>query len=137
MKVIVMGCGRVGAQTATALWSQGHQVTVIDTEPQNFLVLPKELQELEGGTILGDGTLAEDLVRAGIEEADVFVAVAQRDNRNALAAQKAKHIFKVPKVVCRIGDPERQELYNQLGLVAVSPTKVTSSMILQAVVADT
>ena len=133
MNVLVMGCGRIGAQVAETLWAQGHRVAVMDAEPEAFLLLPKELRELEDTTFVGDGTLDEDLVKAGIREADVFVAVAVRDNRNALAAQKAKLIFKVPRVVCRVGDPVRQDMYSQLGLNAVSPTKVTAGLILEAV----
>ena len=88
---------------------------------------------MEGATIVSDGILEEELIEAGIQDADVFVAVSNRDNRNALAAQKAKHIFNVPKVVCRVGDSERQEMYNRLGLATVSSTKVTSALILEAV----
>ncbi|MBI4233368.1 MAG: TrkA family potassium uptake protein [Chloroflexi bacterium] len=130
MKVMVMGCGRVGSQVAAALWGEGHQVVVLDTAPESFLMLPREMRETEGVAILGDGTLDEDLIRAGIESVDLFIAVSSRDNRNALAAQKAKQIFRVPRVVCRIGDPVRQEMYSQLGLMVVSPTKVTSGLIL-------
>lgn len=127
-----MGCGRIGAQVAAVLWREGHDVTVLDTEPESFLLLPKEMREQERTTILADGTDEEDLARAGIEEAEVFVAATSLDTRNALAAQKAKHIFKVPRVVCRVGDPVRQELYNHLGLIAVSPTKVTAALMLEA-----
>ncbi len=133
MNVIVMGCGRIGTQVATSLWRDGHRVTVLDTVPESFLSLPRELREMEGATIVCDGILEEELIAAGIQEADVFVAVSNRDNRNALAAQRAKHIFNVQNVVCRVGDLERQEMYNQLGLAAVSPTKITSALILEAV----
>jgi trk system potassium uptake protein TrkA len=133
MRILVMGCGRIGAQVAAALWREGHDVTVLDTEPESFLLLPKEMQEQGRTTILADGTDEQDLARAGIEEAEVFVAATSLDTRNALAAQKAKHIFKVPRVVCRVGDPVRQELYNHLGLIAVSPTKVTAALMLEAI----
>lgn len=133
MRVIVMGCGRIGARIASTLWQRGHQVIVVDTEPENFLLLPQEMVEQDGTTLVGDGALAEAQRRAGIEEADVFVAVAIRDSRNALAAQKAKYIFHVPRVVCRIGDPVREGMYTGLGLEAVSPTEGTSTAILRAV----
>lgn len=133
MNIIVMGCGRIGTQIATSLWQEGHRVTVLDTVPESFLSLPKELRETEGATIVCDGILEEELIDAGIREADVFVAVSNRDNRNALAAQRAKHIFNVPNVVCRVGDLERQEMYTKLGLSAISPTKITSALILEAV----
>ncbi|MDE2802155.1 MAG: NAD-binding protein [Chloroflexota bacterium] len=133
MNVIVMGCGRIGTQIAITLWREGHQVTVLDPVPESFLSLPMELRETEGSTIVCDGILEEELIHAGIKEADVFVAVSNRDNRNAMAAQRAKHIFNVPHVVCRVGDVERQEMYNKLGLAAISPTKITSALILEAV----
>jgi trk system potassium uptake protein TrkA len=133
MRVIVMGCGRIGAHIATTLWRHGHQVTVMDTEPESFLLLPQQMVEQDGTTLVGDGTLEEDLHQAGIDEAEVFVAVSVRDSRNALAAQKAKHIFSVSRVVCRIGDPVRQEMYRGLGMEAVSPTESTSTSILRAV----
>ena len=133
MKFLIMGCGRIGATVAISLWEEGHQVTVLDIDPDNFFRLPSEMRDEQGVTLMGDGTISEDVIRAGIQGADVFVAVDLRDSRNALAAQKAKHIFHVPRVVCRIGDPSRQKMYQELGLVAVSPTDATSQMILSAV----
>lgn len=126
MKVIIMGCGRVGATLAALLDKEGHQVTVMDIDAYSFRRLPKEF----GGTaLLGNGIDEESLKRAGIEEADVFVAVTQGDNRNVMAAQIAKHIFNVPKVTCRIYDPLRWEMYNTLGLDAISPTTVFANML--------
>ena len=119
----------MGAMIARALAEEGHTVTVLDTNEENLRRLPG-FQEITA--LLGDGTLEEDLRRAGIEEADVFVAVEERDARNALAAQKAQYLFDIPKVVCHIGDPVRQEMYQQLGLEAVSPAKTVSDMILEA-----
>ena len=132
MKVIVMGCGRVGAHVGIELWKNGHQVTLLDTEPESFMLLPKEMVEAEETTLIGDGTLQDDLIRAGIQEADLFVAVSARDSRNALAAQKAQQIFHVQRVLCRIGDPIRQEMYEALGLQAMSPTTATTAQILRA-----
>ena len=71
----------------------------------------------------------EILKKAGIEEADVFIVVTQGDNRNIMAAQIAKHIFNVPRVICRIYDPLRQELYSTLGIEAISPTKIFASIL--------
>ena len=130
MDVLIMGCGRTGGMVAQALAEEGHSVTVLDTEEENLRRLPEAL----GITALvGDGTLEEDLKRAGVEDADVFVALEASDTRNALAAQKASHLFNTPKVVCRIDDPMRQEMYNDLGLVAISPARVASDMILEAI----
>ncbi len=126
MKIVIMGCGRVGARLAAMLDEDGHTVTVLDTDTYSFRRLPPGF----GGTsLLGNGIDEEALKRAGIEEADAFVAVTQGDNRNIMATQIAKHIFNVPRVVCRIYDPLRQELYNTLGLEAISPTTIFAQML--------
>ena len=130
MRVLIVGCGRVGADIARALAEEGNQVTILDTDPESFR---RVFQNGEIQAIVGDGTVEEDLRRAGIAEVDVFVAVAQRDTRNALAAQMARHIFRIPKVVARINDPIRQEMYRSLGLEAICSTRVTSEMIMEAV----
>ncbi|MBA7654105.1 Glutathione-regulated potassium-efflux system protein KefB [subsurface metagenome] len=126
MKVVIMGCGRVGAQLATLLDAEGHLVTVLDTDTYSFRRLPSIFS---GTALLGDGTDEESLKKAGIEEADAFVAITQGDNRNVMAAQIAKHIFNVPKVICRIYDPLRRELYNTLGIEAFSPTTIFAQML--------
>lgn len=126
MKVVIMGSGRVGAQLAGMLDADGHQVTVLDTDAYSFRRLSPDFK---GTALVGNGLDQEALKRAGIEEADVFVAVTQGDNRNVMAAQIAKHIFNVPRVVCRIYDPLRQELYEMLGLEAISPTTVFAGIL--------
>jgi len=126
MKVVIMGCGRVGAQLAVLLDKEGHQVTVLDSEAYSFRRLPPDFT---GTALLGNGIDEEVLKRAGIEEADVFVVVTQGDNRNVMAAQIAKHIFNVPRVICRIYDPLRRDLYETLGLEAISPTTVFAQIL--------
>ena len=126
MKVVIMGCGRVGAQLATLLDIEGHSVTVLDIDAYSFRRLSADF----GGTALvGNGVDQEALKQAGIEDADAFVAVTQGDNRNVMAAQIAKHIFGVPKVVSRIYDPLRRELYNTLGIEALSPTTIFAQLL--------
>ncbi len=130
MKVIIMGCGRVGAQLAGLLDADGHSVTILDTDAYSFRRLPPKF----GGTaLIGNGINEEALKRAGIEEADAFVAVTQGDNRNVMATQIAKHIFNVPKVICRIYDPLRQELYSTLGLETFSPTTIFAQILKEKV----
>jgi trk system potassium uptake protein len=121
-----MGCGRTGAQLASMLDAEGHAVTILDIDDYSFHRLPPEFK---GTALVGDGTNDETLKKAGIDQADVFVAVTQGDNRNILAAQIAKHIYKVPKVVLRIYDPLRRELYNNLGLEAFSPTLIFAQLL--------
>jgi trk system potassium uptake protein TrkA len=126
MKVIIMGCGRVGARLATLLDIEGHSVTILDTDAYSFRRLPPEFR---GTALVGSGIDQENLKQAGIEEADAFVAVTQGDNRNVMASQIAKHIFNVPRVICRIYDPLRQELYSTLGLEAISPTTIFAQIL--------
>jgi trk system potassium uptake protein TrkA len=126
MKVIIMGCGRVGAALAGMLDANGHKVTILDIEPYSFRKLPATFN---GVAMVGNGLEEESLKKAGIAEADVFVTTTQGDNRNVLACQIAKHIYHVPKVVSRIYDPIREEMYRNLGLDTVSPTKVVAELL--------
>lgn len=126
MRVIIMGCGRVGAHLAGMLDGEGHQVTVLDVDPYSFRRLP---ETFKGEALGGDGTDENALRKAGIEEADAFVAVTQGDNRNVMAAQIARHIFSVPRVACRIYDPLREEMYSKLGLQTISPTIVGANLL--------
>ncbi len=125
MKVIIMGCGRVGAQLAILLDKENHKVTTLDLNVESFRRLPSDFK---GKALLGNGLDEDVLKKAGIEEADAFIAVTQGDNRNIMAAQIAKHIFNVPKVICRIYDPLRRDLYSMLGLDALSPTTIFAQM---------
>lgn len=130
MKVVIMGCGRVGARVAALLDNTGNQVSVIDTDSQAFRRLPVAFG---GETIIGTGIDEDVLRRAGIEDADAFVAVTNGDNRNIMAAQVARLIFDVPEVVCRIYDPVREDTYRRLGLTTVCPTTTMSAIILDLV----
>lgn len=126
MKVIIMGCGRVGAQLAALLDKEGHEVIALDTDTYSFRRLPSDFK---GQALLGSGLEEEFLKKAGIETADAFVAVTEGDNRNVMAAQIAKKIFNVPKVLCRIYDPLRRDLYTILGLEALSPTTIFAELL--------
>jgi trk system potassium uptake protein TrkA len=121
MYVIIMGCGRVGARLAQMLVSAGHEVQVLDLNASAFDRLGRDFA---GSTMVGNGIDHDVLVKAGIERADAFAAVTQGDNRNIMASQIAKHVFKVPRVVTRIYDPIRQDTFQTLGLDAISPTVI-------------
>jgi trk system potassium uptake protein TrkA len=126
MKVVIMGCGRVGGRLAGLLDIEGHDVTILDLNDYSFRRLPPEF----GGTALvGNGTEEEALKKAGIEQADAFIALTQGDNRNIMACQVAKHIFNVPRVICRTYDPLRQELFSSLGIETFSPTTIFAQML--------
>jgi len=121
MYVIIMGCGRVGARLAQMLVEDGHEVQVLDVNASAFDRLGRDFA---GSTMVGNGIDHDVLVKAGIERADAFAAVTQGDNRNIMASQIAKHVFKVPRVVTRIYDPIRQDTFQTLGLDAISPTVI-------------
>jgi trk system potassium uptake protein TrkA len=131
MNIVIMGCGRVGAQLAGMLDEDGHKVIVMDSDTYSFRRLPASFK---GTPLVGDGTDEDYLKRAGIEEADAFIAVTQGDNRNVMAAQIAKHVYNVPKVICRIYDPLREEMYQTLGLETISPTMVGAKLLRDKVV---
>ena len=116
VKVLIVGCGRVGSRLAQDLDGDGHDVTIVDNNPAAFG------ENFRGNFVVGDGTEADLLRRAGIEDADCFIAVTQGDNRNIMAAQIAQNVFRVPRVVCRIYDPIRDEVYRKLGLHVFCPT---------------
>lgn len=126
MKVVIMGCGRVGARLAGLLDIEGHNVTILDIDAYSFRRLSPDFT---GTALVGDGIDEETLKKAGIEEADAFITLTQGDNRNIMAAQIAKHIFNVPRVLCRIYDPLRRELFNTLGLEVFSPTTIFAQML--------
>jgi len=126
MKVIIMGCGRVGSRLANMLDEGGHDVTVVDTSNRSF----RRLRDDFGGTtILGTGIDEDVLLRAGIEHADVFVATTQGDNRNIMAAQIAQKVFNVPTVIARMYDVGRSEVYERLGVKTYCPTLVGARLL--------
>ncbi len=131
--VVVMGCGRIGAAIASALANEGRAVHILDPDPAALARLPQEaVREGRIIPIVGDATLEYSLRKAQIQDADAFIAVTGQDTLNALAAQVARHIFEIPTVIARMGDPDRKELYNQLGITTISATSIVTELALQA-----
>ena len=127
-----MGCGGLGVAVATSLAAQRHIVHILDSQAEAFEQLPPS--KIEDGFIVplvGDGTLEEDLLRASVRDANVFLALSGTDTVNALAAQMAKHLYRVPTVICRIDDPTIQGMYGGLGIVAISATSLVAQMALE------
>jgi trk system potassium uptake protein TrkA len=124
---VILGCGRVGARLANWLDSEGHRVSIVDRNPDSFRRFLRP--DFGGQAVVGIGIDEDVLRRAGIEDADVFVAATNLDNVNAMASQIAQHIFRVPKVVARMYDPVREEVYQTLGLTTVCPTKIGAERI--------
>jgi trk system potassium uptake protein TrkA len=126
MKIFIMGCGRVGARLASLLDTEGHEVTIMDIDTYSFRRLPPSFS---GTALFGNGIDQEALKKAGVEGSDIFIALTQGDNRNVMSSQIAKHVFNVPRVICRIYDPLREEMYAALGLETISPTKIFAQLL--------
>lgn len=119
MKVIIMGCGRVGEQVASLMAQENHEVAVIDYDAK---ALARLGESFRGRKIKGVGFDKDVLIEAGIQQADAFAATSASDNANVVAARIARNIFHVPKVIARLYDPRRAEIYQRLGLLTISST---------------
>jgi trk system potassium uptake protein TrkA len=126
-KVTIMGCGGLAASVAVTLSDQGYSVHILDRRIDSFNRLPPgKTQSGEIVPIVGDGTFQHDLLKAAVEDADVFMALSDSDTRNALAAQVASNIFRVPTVICRVEDTVMQKVYSSLGIVAIGATNLVA-----------
>jgi trk system potassium uptake protein len=126
MRYLIVGCGRVGSTLAKLLVADKHDVVVVDENPAAF----KRLGNRFGGQVeVGTGIDYDVLKRAGAERADGFVAVTDGDNRNVMAALIAQKMFRIPKIVARIYDPPRGQLYRELGIETFSPTTIGAQTI--------
>jgi trk system potassium uptake protein len=126
MKIVIVGCGRVGAELAGNFDAAGHEVVVVDLSTQAFDRLPSSFH---GSAVRGDGTDEDVLGRAGTQGADVFIAMTEGDNRNVMAAQLAHEAFDVRRVVAKINDPVRAEAYADLGIATLCRTNLMSDAI--------
>jgi trk system potassium uptake protein len=126
MKYVIVGCGRVGSQLAKLLAAEGHDVVVIDENPAAFKRLGTRFP---GRVEVGTGIDYDVLKRAGADDADGFVAVTDGDNRNVMAALIAQRMFGIKKIVARIYDPPRGQLYRELGIETVCPTTMGAKVI--------
>jgi trk system potassium uptake protein len=130
MKIIVMGCGRVGLQVSLLLVRQGHDVTVIDHDDN---ALARLGQDFRGRLVRGLGFDRNVLMEAGVETAEGFIAASSSDNANIVAARIARNIFRVPRVVARLYDPVRAEVYQRLGLTTISSTQWGAERIVEVI----
>ena len=134
MRVVVMGCGRVGASLADALCRVGHDVAIIDRDPTAFNRLSPDFS---GERVLGMGFDREVLLRAGIERADAFAAVSSGDNSNIISARVAREMFGVQRVVARIYDAKRAAVYERLGIPTVATVPWTTDRLLNTLTHET
>jgi trk system potassium uptake protein len=126
--IVIMGCGRVGSTIAHILEDQQHSVAVIDQNPDSFRKLSAGFK---GKKITGVGFDRDVLIEAGIEQADAFAAVSSGDNSNVIAARVARESFGVERVVARIYDPRRAEVYQRLGIPTVATVRWTADQMLR------
>ena len=133
MHIVIMGCGRVGSTIAHTLEARGHSVAVIDQDADAFRRLGTEFT---GITVNGIGFDREVLTAAGIEHADAFAAVSSGDNSNIISARLARETFGVPRVVARIYDPKRAEVYERLGIPTVATVRWTADRMVRQLVPD-
>lgn len=126
MHVVIAGCGRVGSQLTVTLVRQGHTISVIDKNPKMFERLPPGF---EGQTLVGMAFDRETLEEAGIRDSGAFIAVTSGDNSNIVSSRIAKEHYNVPRVVARIFDPRRAEIYQKLGIKTVAAVRWTASEI--------
>jgi trk system potassium uptake protein TrkA len=131
--IVIMGCGRVGSSLALQLVRRQQSVAVIDQDPLAFRRLG---EDFAGKTIKGVGFDRETLISAGVEDADAFAAVSSGDNSNIIAARVARETFGVERVVARIYDPKRAEVYERLGIPTVATVPWTASRLLKSVLGD-
>ena len=129
MEVVILGCGRVGARVANVL-CESHSVTVVDWNSASFERLRSDFS---GETILGNGIDVDVLRSAGIEHSDLFLALTDVDNRNLMAAEVANQLG-VPRSIARVYDPERSQVFAELGITTVSPTIMGARRLFQLVV---
>jgi trk system potassium uptake protein TrkA len=121
--VIIVGCGRLGASLANQLSSLGSDVVIIDDDERAFRYLSTEFS---GFQIVGNAAELAVLRQAKIEKADCLLAITRHDNVNLMVAQVAKTVFRVPKVVARVYDPNRERVYGQFGIDTICPTRLTA-----------
>jgi trk system potassium uptake protein TrkA len=130
MRVVILGCGRVGARNAARLDSEKHVVSVIDATMEAFDRLPGDFH---GHVVLGEGIDVDVLRQAGIDRADAFCALSNNDNTNIMASEIAREEFHVDRVITRVYDPGRTDTYSALGLETFCPTRIGVSRIEQLI----
>ena len=128
MHIVIMGCGRVGSTLAHILEAQGHSVAIIDQDREAFRKLRSGFK---GKRVVGVGFDQDVLREAGIEEADGFAAVSSGDNSNVISARVVRESFGVERVVARIYDPRRAEVYQRLGIPTVATVRWTADQMLR------
>ena len=127
MKIVIVGCGRVGSTLAESLDADGHDVVILDIRTSAFDRLP---ETFKGSAVRGDGTDEEVLRRAGAQGADVFLSLTEGDNRNIMAAQLARETLGIPVVYAKVNDEVRAEAYAEIGIGTICRTTMMADALL-------
>jgi trk system potassium uptake protein TrkA len=139
MFILIVGAGRVGSAVAKRALADGHQVSVLDTDPLSHERLDTDAatswEDAGGRFTVGAALELDGLIEAGIEEADVFLAATRGDNTNLVIAQIAQRRFNVARVVVRVADPGRAAWYAEQGLLTICPTQEAIDLAERAVLA--
>lgn len=122
-QIVIVGCGRLGGMLANRLSSAGHRVVIVDQRESAF---DKLSLDFTGFRLIGDAVELHILREANAEDADCLFATTTSDNTNLMVAQVAKKVFNVPRVVARVFDPTREEIYRDFGIDTISPTKLSA-----------
>jgi len=128
--IVIVGCGRLGSFLANKLSRDGHSVVILDIDKSKFKNLSAEFS---GFTIEGDAIESAVLKQAKIDKADAMISVTREDNANLMISQIAKKIYKVPKVMARIFDLKREEVFRQLGIETISSISIAGDVFLRSI----
>ena len=130
MNIVIMGCNGIAVNVAEKMAKNDHKITIIDVQADNFLII-EETENIT--TIIGDGTISNELEGAGIIESDIFLALEPSDNRNILAAQKVKSLYNPKTILCLVSDPKKDGIFRKLGLNVFSTTSLISDIVLDSI----
>ena len=130
MNIVIMGCNGIAVNVAEKMAKNDHKITIIDVQADNFLII-EETENIT--TIIGDGTISNELEGAGIIESDIFLALEPSDNRNILAAQKVKSLYNPKTILCLVSDAKKDGIFRKLGLNVISTTSLISDIVLDSI----
>ena len=129
-RVAVIGCGSFGAQIAIELSTSGNIVIVIDRDPESFSVLPTHLLENSRVvTSIGDGTQEMSLRQAGVQDVDLFIAATKKPSVNLMSGQLARHVMRIPEVLCLVNDSKLISIYEGLGITVINPDRLLMDVV--------
>lgn len=135
-RVVVMGCNALGATVSTLLAERGYVLHLLDVDSNSFRrISPGLIEDGHIITLVADGTEEDGLKKGSIQDAQMFMALSDNETKNGLAAQIAKQVFQVPISICRVDDPLKEEVYNEMGILCLSSVKLMTREVIRAITA--